>query len=290
MHRLFGKGARAPEMAEASGSQVSPVMDLDDFNREANELERQCGEVQGTIREMVRLQRELEQAPTESDATAISRVIDAKASQVMRQASVTNVGLRSMATRNNTLPPNDPTARMRANTHSKLVNRLMTILNEYQQANRIHRDTMRGRFARNKSYATDEDVANAVNQQPDHLYSAEILRSTRGERSAVALRAAREQQREVNRIEQEVEGQMVDSIEQNVYRAEIAMETGGGQLDRAVRSARAARKKRIIIFCLIVLAIIVAVAVAVPVAIPKKSSGSGSVVVIVTTTTTTNNQ
>ncbi|KAI8054013.1 t-SNARE [Syncephalis plumigaleata] len=265
MQKLFGKQKRGfSEMTEAGDAQTSPEMDLHHFNQEAYELEQQCDDVLEATREMIPLQRELEKASSESNAAAISRLLDAKSAQIMRQASVVNVGLRTMGTRNNALPYGDPTARIRINTHTKLVNRLMTTLNEYQQANRVHRDIMLDRFAKKyrtvNPMATDEDVAEAMHQQPDHFYSSQLLRSTRGERSAVALRDAQNQQKEVNRIEREVEqiGELqaelallveqqeetVNDIEQNVYRAEIAMERGGNRLSQAVRYARASRKVR----------------------------------------------
>ncbi|RKP24886.1 hypothetical protein SYNPS1DRAFT_29370 [Syncephalis pseudoplumigaleata] len=155
-------------MAEASGAQVSPETDLHNFNQEvgiagsAGNEKRAC-----------------------ANGCCISRALDAKSSQIMRQASVVNTALRAMGTRNNALPYGDPTARIRINTHAKLVNRLMTTLNEYQQANRVHRDIMRERFAKKyrtvNPLATDEEVAHALNQQPDHFYTSEVGRCVHGD-------------------------------------------------------------------------------------------------------------
>lgn len=177
---------------------------------------------------------------------------------------------------------------------SKFVEAIQSYQTVEQQYRQRHKQRMERQFKIVKPDATPEEVRAVVNDDSGgQIFSQALMQSNRYGEARSAYREVQERHEDIKRIEKtlgelaqlfndmsvlvEQQDEAVTAIETQAQAVEKDMEAGLGYADKAVTSARAARKKRWICFaiCIIVL-IIIAVVVAVVVVQNQNKNNNNS--------------
>ncbi|KAI9570495.1 t-SNARE [Boletus coccyginus] len=164
---------------------------------------------------------------------------------------------------------------------SKFVDAIQNYQQVEQQYRQKYKQRMERQFKIVKPDATPEEVRAVVNDDSGgQIFSQALMNSNRYGESRAAYREVQARHQDIQRIEQtiaelaqlfndmsimvEQHNEVIDNIETTAASVEKDMEAGTGHADKAIVSARAARKKRWICFFLALLIIaIVAIVVAV---------------------------
>ncbi|KAH7338255.1 t-SNARE [Rhizoctonia solani] len=168
--------------------------------------------------------------------------------------------------------------------------RFVTAIQEYQQAEQQYRQRSRQRVERQvrivKPDATQQEIDSVVNNdQGAQVFSQALMSSNRYGESRLAYREVQARHDDIKKIEKTLtelaqlfsdmsvmvaqQDETIDAIETHAAQADIAMEEGLKETDKAVDHARAARKKRWICFGIII-AILVVIAIILAIVIPKQ--------------------
>lgn len=172
-------------------------------------------------------------------------------------------------------------ARIRQNQTQLVRTRFMSALQSYQEVEKDYRARYRQRVERQfkivKPDATPDEVAAVVNDDNgagSQMFSQALMSSTRYGESRAAYREVQERHEDIRKIEHTLvelaqmfndlndlvlqQDDTINVIEESAGRVETDMEAGLTQTEKAVKSARAARRKRWICFfiTLIILAIV----------------------------------
>ncbi|KAG8217829.1 t-SNARE [Butyriboletus roseoflavus] len=158
---------------------------------------------------------------------------------------------------------------------SKFVDAIQNYQQVEQQYRQKYKQRMERQFKIVKPDATPEEIRAVVNDESGgQIFSQALMNSNRYGESRAAYREVQERHQDIQRIEQtiaelaqlfndmsimvEQQSDMIDNIETTAASVEKDMEAGVGHTDKAIGSARAARKKRWICFflTLIILAIV----------------------------------
>lgn len=176
---------------------------------------------------------------------------------------------------------NAQNARIRQNQTGVLRNKFVEILQNYQQVERDYRQRYKQRVERQfkivKPDATPEEVNAVVNDTEgngDQIFAQALTTSTRYGESRAAYREVQDRHMEIRRIEEtltelaqmfndmsvlvEQQDEQINAIDVQAGKVEEHTAAGLEQTEKAVKSARSARRKRWICFFLflIILAII----------------------------------
>jgi syntaxin 1B/2/3 len=262
---------------------------MDAFQHEVDEIERNMSQVKFNVDELDKLQKRALNAISESETAAIERQLDRLTAEtndlnnhVSNQLKAMQAALRQL--------PNDAESAMRRNLHSALTRKFMGTLTDYQNAQKRNRDASRDRFVRqykivNPNASPEEIDAKLQGSGSGQLFSNQLLESTRSQRAKLALQQVEERHKEVERLGQSIvqvnqlfldlqrmvdqQGETLDRIEDNVNSAAVQLEQGNTHLEKAVDSARAARRKRWCLFILFMIILIVIVVVILINVLPK---------------------
>jgi syntaxin 1B/2/3 len=179
---------------------------------------------------------------------------------------------------------------------SKFVEAIQSYQTVEQQYRTRYKQRMERQFKIVKPEATPEEVRAVVNdEQGGQIFSQALMNSNRYGEARSAYREVQERHEDIKRIEKtlgelaqlfndmsvlvEQQDEQINVIEEQAAVVEKDVEAGLQYTEKAVDSARAARKKRWICFiiCLILL-IIIAIVVAIEVVqhLPAKSSSGGT--------------
>ncbi|KAG9318804.1 t-SNARE [Chiua virens] len=158
---------------------------------------------------------------------------------------------------------------------SKFVDAIQNYQQVEQQYRQKYKQRMERQFKIVKPDASPEEIRAVVNDESGgQIFSQALMNSNRYGESRAAYREVQERHQDIQRIEQtiaelaqlfndmsimvEQHNDIIDNIETTAATVEKDMETGIGHTDKAIVSARAARKKRWICFflTLIILAIV----------------------------------
>jgi syntaxin 1B/2/3 len=177
---------------------------------------------------------------------------------------------------------------------SKFVEAIQQYQTVEQQYRQKYKQRMERQFKIVKPDATPEEVRAVVNdEQGGQVFSQALMNSNRYGESRAAYREVQERHEDIKRIEQtlaelaqlfndmsvlvEQQDETINVIESTAANVEKDTEVGLGYTEKAVVSARAARKKRWICFILIIVILaIVAIVVAVVVTNNLHKSSSTS--------------
>ncbi|KAH0827070.1 t-SNARE [Lanmaoa asiatica] len=171
---------------------------------------------------------------------------------------------------------------------SKFVDAIQNYQQVEQQYRQKYKQRMERQFKIVKPDATPEEIRAVVNDESGgQIFSQALMNSNRYGESRAAYREVQERHQDIQRIEQtiaelaqlfndmsimvEQQSDVIDNIETTAASAEKDMEAGIGHADKAIVSARAARKKRwICFFLLLVILGIIAIILAVVITNNKK--------------------
>lgn len=173
-------------------------------------------------------------------------------------------------------------------------NRFKETIQRYQQVEQTYRKKYRDRAERQfkivKPDATPQEVKAAIDDdQGQQIFSQALLNSNRHGEARGALREVQERHEDIKKIEktlvelaqlfQEIDiliteqGEQIDVIDQHGTAVENDMSQGLQATNKAVDSARKARKKRIICFVIIIIIIVVIAAIVAAVVCTKGNCG-----------------
>ncbi|KAF8334147.1 t-SNARE [Cantharellus anzutake] len=169
-------------------------------------------------------------------------------------------------------------AQIKKNQIGLVKSKFVEAIQSYQEVERQYRAKYKQRVERQfrivKPDATPEEVKAVTEDDGAQIFSQALMSSNRYGESRAAYREVQERHADIKRIEKtltelaqlfndmsvmvEQQDEAIDVIEGHAEIAEKDLETGLQHTEKAVNSARAARKKRWICFfiCLIILAII----------------------------------
>jgi len=269
--------------------QTTQINTMDAFQNEVDEIERNMSQVKFNIDELDKLQKRALNAISDSETAALERQLDRLTAETNDLNNHVSNQLKSMQAALRQLP-NDAETAMRRNLHSALTRKFMGMLTEYQNAQKRNRDASRDRFVRqyrivNPNASQEEIDAKLQGSGAGQLFSNQLLESTRSQRGKLALQQVEERHKEVERLGQSIvqvnqlfldlqkmvdqQGETLDRIEDNVNSAAVQLEQGNTQLEKAVDSARAARRKRWCLFILFMIILIVIIVVILINVLPK---------------------
>ncbi|KAF8557257.1 t-SNARE [Imleria badia] len=164
---------------------------------------------------------------------------------------------------------------------SKFVDAIQNYQQVEQQYRQKYKQRMERQFKIVKPDATPEEIRTVVNDDSGgQIFSQALMNSNRYGESRAAYREVQERHQDIQRIEQtiaelaqlfndmsimvEQQSEVIDNVETTAVNVEKDMEAGVAHADKAVVSARAARKKRWICFFLVLIILaIVAIVLAV---------------------------
>jgi len=158
---------------------------------------------------------------------------------------------------------------------SKFVEAIQNYQTVEQQYRTKYKQRMERQFKIVKPDATPEEVRAVVNdEQGGQVFSQALMNSNRYGESRAAYREVQERHQDIQRIEKtlgelaqlfndmsvlvEQQDETITAIETQADTVQKDMETGLGYTEKAVASARAARKKRWICFFIILIVLIIA--------------------------------
>jgi syntaxin 1B/2/3 len=158
---------------------------------------------------------------------------------------------------------------------SKFVEAIQNYQTVEQQYRTKYKQRMERQFKIVKPDATPEEVRAVVNdEQGGQVFSQALMNSNRYGESRAAYREVQERHQDIQRIEKtlgelaqlfndmsvlvEQQDETITAIETQADTVQKDMETGLGYTEKAVASARAARKKRWICFFIVLIVLIIA--------------------------------
>jgi len=269
--------------------QTTQINTMDAFQQEIDSIERNMSQIRLNIDELDKLQRRALNAISDTETAALERQLDRLTAETNDLNNHVSNQLKSMQSSLRQLP-NDAETTMRRNLHSSLTRKFMSMLTDYQNAQKRNRDACKDRFVRQYKIvnpnATQEEIdAKLQDNSGQQLFSSQLLESTRSQRAKLALQQVEERHRDVERIGQSIlqvnqlfvdlqrmvdqQGETLDRIEDNVNNAVVHIESGNTNLEKAVDSARAARKKRWCLFIFFMIVLIVIIVVVLIYTLPK---------------------
>lgn len=179
--------------------------------------------------------------------------------------------------------------RTRAEQTRRIKEKFMNSIQNYQDVERQYRAKQKSRMERQfkivKPDATAEEVKAVVNDENGgQIFSQALMNSNRYGESRAAYREVQERHEDIKKIEKtltelaqlfndmsilvEQQDPVIDNIQMAAETADKDLEAGNQHVEKAVDSARAARKKRWICF-FILLAIAIVLAAVLAIEIPK---------------------
>jgi len=187
-----------------------------------------------------------------------------------------------------------PNAQVRKTQIDLVRQKFVEAIQSYQEVERQNRTKYKQRLERQfkivKPNASPEEVKAVVNDdQGGQVFTQALMNSNRIGESRAAYREVQERHEDIKRIEKTLtelaqlfndmsilidqQGETLDTVEQTVQNVDRDIETGYHETERAVVSARAARRKRWICFIIILIILaVIAIIVAVVITNQKKNN------------------
>ncbi|EIN07486.1 t-SNARE [Punctularia strigosozonata HHB-11173 SS5] len=278
--------APGPTVINGNGSfaaESAPVEGLAGFQQEVGSIQDQIREFEANVARISELHSVSLNAMDEAATRQNLALLDDQVAQTRTLSNAIKLRIQALTDK----PTAGVDKRLRKNQLTLISNKFRDALQNYQNVERDYRKRYKERVERQfkivKPDATAEEVAAVVNDDSggqSQIFAQALANSERWGESRAAYREVQERHEEIRRIEQTMgelaqlfndmsvlinqQQEQIDIIEQTTEGVSKDAEAGTEQVEKAVKHARAARRKRWICFWLTLLLLaIVAIVVAV---------------------------
>ncbi|KAH8921017.1 t-SNARE [Atractiella rhizophila] len=253
--------------------------DMQSFFEEIGSIQDAIKTLNANINQIQELHnRQLTTLDSAGDAGDISGQLQSLQTSTSRLTNNLKNRIKLLETATSRLPPSGDT-NVRRTQEGAVKKRFMEAIQNYQGVEKQSRDKYRQRMERQyrivKPDATDAEVKAAVEGgQGEQVFSQALMNSNRYGDARAAYREVQDRHADIKKIEQTItelaqlfnemsvltqeQDEKIVQIDQQAATVEQDLGNAEGQIQKAVKSARAARKKRWICFfiCLIIIAVV----------------------------------
>lgn len=277
-----GAGAGQYEMGPVGGVAPPPVKDKNAFFTEIKEIKTALRTFQDNVSQIEDLHSRSLVNISQDQVEWNSRQLEQKLSETRGLTNTLKNRIRKLESDNARLSKQDPDRAMLDGQVKTVKKNFLDQIQSFQQVEMQYRQKYKARMEREyrivKPDATPEEVQAVVNDKSGgQVFQQALLNSNRYGDARGALREVQERHEDILKINQTIveldqlfnemhiligeQEVAVDHIAQQAERVDVDVEQALDQTNKAVVSARAARKKRWICFFIIIILIIVIVLV-----------------------------
>jgi syntaxin 1B/2/3 len=288
-----GAQANSYEMQGIGGEKGAPSMDS--FFADISDIQDTIRQIDDNVNRISDLHSRSLNNMDEASQQQAQQQLASMSSETSRLTNAVKNKIRTLDSQTARLP-NSGDKNVRKTQIGAQKNRFKETIQRYQQVEQTYRKKYRDRAERQykivKPDASPEEVKAAIEDDSgQQIFSQALLNSNRYGEARGALREVQSRHEDIKKIEktlvelaqlfQEIDiliteqGEQIDVIDQHATAVETDMQAGLQATNKAVDSARKARKKRIICF-IIIIVILIVIAVAVVASICGKGNCGGN--------------
>jgi len=277
----YGQQQQAPDEETAFFNEIE---DIQKATRELNDNISRIGELHT---------RQLGAVANEQEHAAVTQHLSALTQDTRSLSNNLKKAIKKLESQTSKRDPRDPNTNVRKNQVGAIKNRFMEAIQRYQtveqDSRKKHKQRMERQYKIVKPDATQEEVSAAIDDNMgsggNRIFEQALLNSNRYGDARAAYKEVQDRHQEILKIESTITelaqmfndmATMVDeqepallAVEAKANEAETTMQDAEKQMGKAVKSARAARKKRWICF-IVILIILAAIAIGLAVHFTQK--------------------
>lgn len=291
----YGNGAPGSYEMQGVGNNEKGAPSMDAFFAEISDIQDTIRQIDDNINRISDLHSRSLNNMDEASQQQAQQQLAGMSAETSRLTNAIKNKIRNLDAQTSRLP-NSGDKNVRKTQIGAQKNRFKETIQRYQQVEQTYRKKYRERAERQfkivKPDASPEEVRAAIDDDNgQQIFSQALLNSNRYGEARGALREVQSRHEDIKKIEktlvelaqlfQEIDiliteqGEQIDVIDQHATAVETDMNAGLQATNKAVDSARRARKKRIICFViLIILILVIAAAVAAGVCANGNCSGN----------------
>ncbi|EEB08382.1 SNARE Psy1 [Schizosaccharomyces japonicus yFS275] len=272
---------------------INPVvteLSMSDFFEEIDHIRDAIRQIEDNIGRIETLHQRSLQEIVESETESITRQLEAYTADTRRIQTTVQLAIRSLEQQNIQLPPDNDAATRKTQTEA-VKKKFMDQIRHFLQVEKTYRAQYEQRMRRQLEIAnpraTEEDFQSAMNEENGgQVFAQALLRSNRSGEARSALREVQERHADIKKIEKTItelaqlfqdmatmvqeQDPVVDKIVTDAVNVRTNMGEGTQHMDKAIKSAKAARRKKWICLGITILIIVIIVAVLCGVLIPLR--------------------
>ncbi|WBW74555.1 plasma membrane SNARE Psy1 [Schizosaccharomyces osmophilus] len=262
------------------GVEMIPLS-MGEFFEEIDHIRDAIRQIEDNVGRIEMLHQQSLQEVDESNIAATTRQLEGFTADTRRLQTSVQLAIRSLESQNMQLPPDNDTATRKTQTEA-VKKKFMDQIRHFLQIEKTYRAQYEQRMRRQLEIAnpraTEEDFQTAISEENGgQVFAQALLRSNRSGEARTALREVQERHADIKKIERTIaelaqlfqdmatmvqeQEPAVDKIVTDAVNVRTNMGEGTQHMDRAIKSARDARRKKWICFgvCILIVCILVAV-------------------------------